>query len=149
MMEDSVSIYRKFDPMRLPSSDVYARAGPSLEPLWSPVTSVPDGDQTYLRKASPANMPLPRTLAWIATLPLSVKPAALLRHYPRIANVLAAAWGDQTAVSSYMDCLLRDRRGNRKGFPDDVHVELLALRELHTELYAKNPSNWEILRKRG
>jgi hypothetical protein len=33
-------------------------------------------------------------LEWIASLPADVQPTALLRHYARIANVIAAVWYD-------------------------------------------------------
>lgn len=136
--------------MRLPSNDVYARTGPSSKPLERSVASPQENaEDRRRRKAVPANMPLPRTLAWVQGLPASVKPTAVLRHYARIANVLAAAWDDPKAVGSYMDCLLRDDRGNRKGFPPDVHGELLALRDYRSTLDAKSWSTWAVLRKRG
>ena len=146
-----VSIYRRFETMRLPSSDVYARIGASAtaKPVGGDLPLSQEKDPGRLRKALPANAPLPRTLKWVASLPLSVKPAALLRHYPRIANVLAAAWGDQGAVTSYMDCLFDDGRENRKGFPADVHGDLLALQEYHAKLDGDDASTWEVLRKRG
>ena len=103
--ETIVSIYRKFEAMRLPSKDVYARTGaPGKRPADS-VGSPQAPNHELRRKGAPANVPLPRTLKWVEGLPSSVKPAALLRHYARIANVLAAAWDDPTAVSSYMECL--------------------------------------------
>src|SRR6202022_2035021 len=94
------------------------------------------------RKAAPANMPLPRTLNWVEDLPSSVKPTALLRQYARIANVFAATWNDPKALNSYMKCLLRDDRGNRKGFPPDVLREILALRECHATVYEPRSSSW-------
>ena len=135
--------------MRLPSKDVYARVGASAKRPAGSVSLPQDPKQEHRRKAAPANVPLPRTLKWVESLPSSVKPAALLRHYAWIANVLAAAWDDPTAVTSYMDCLFRDERGDRKGFPPDVHGELLTLREYHAHRNAKLSSNWAVLRKRG
>jgi hypothetical protein len=135
--------------MRLPSSDVYARVGASAKRPAGSVSSPQDPKQEHRRKAAPANIPLPRTLKWIESLPSSVKPTALLRHYPRIANVLAAAWDDSTAVNSYMECLLRDERGDRKGFPPDVHSDLLTLRDYHAHRSEGLSSNWAVHRKRG
>lgn len=139
--------------MRLPSNDVYARTGPSSKRLESSVTPPQHPshgeDRTGRRKAVPANVPLPRTLNWVEGLPSSVKPTTLLRQYARIANVFAATWDDPKALSSYMDSLLRDTRGNRKGFPPDVLRELLALREHHASLNAEHSSTWADLRKRG
>src|SRR6266478_262755 len=77
-------------------------------------------EHKHLRTATPADMPLPRTLKWVASLPLNVQPTALLRHYARIANVIAATWGHAASLRSYMDCLLSDTRANRQGFPPEV-----------------------------
>jgi hypothetical protein len=77
-----------------------------------------------MRKAQPVNTPLPRTQTWIAGLPVDVRPTALMDKFPRIANVLAATWGDSKAFGAYMESLLTDKRGNRRGFPVDVVREL-------------------------
>jgi len=82
----------------------------------------------HLRRAQPANEPLPGTMKWIARLPRNIRPMALLRTYPRIANALTVAWPDREAFRAYLYDLLIDRRGNRQGFPADVLRELLALR---------------------
>ena len=152
LRETLLSIYRKFDAMRLPSNDVYARTGSSSKRLESSVTPSqhPSHDEEHKgrRKAAPANVPLPRTLNWVEGLPSSVRPTALLRQYARIANVFAATWNDPKALSSYMSCLLRDDRGGRKGLPPDILRELLALREYHTTL-TEHSSTWAVLRKRG
>jgi hypothetical protein len=86
----------------------------------------------HLRKAAPTNKVLSRTLKWAERLPPDVVPIALLRHYPRIANVIAATWRHPPFLRSYMDCLFRDDRGNRRGFPPDVLSELVALEQLRT-----------------
>ena len=144
-----MSIYRKFDAMRLPSNDVYARVGAAATRPVGPVEPPQGPKHEHRRKALPANVPLPRTLKWVESLPSDVKPTALLRHYARIANVLAAAWDDPKAVSSYMDCLFSDERGDRKGFPRDVSLELLGLREYHVKLHGEHSATWAVLRKRG
>jgi hypothetical protein len=150
----TLSIYRKFDAMRLPSNDVYAH-GPSSKRLESPVTPLQqpshpeEQERKNRRKAAPANVPLPRTLNWVEDLPSSVKPTALLRQYARIANVFAATWNDPKALNSYMNCLLRDDRGNRKGLPPDILREIRALREYHATVNEEHPSSWAVVRKRG
>jgi hypothetical protein len=85
------------------------------------------GTHEHLRKGTPANIPLPRTLKWADELPPRVKPFALMRHFPRIANMIAAAWDDLVQFETYMNSLLTDKRGARKGFPTDVIAELGAL----------------------
>jgi hypothetical protein len=85
----------------------------------------------------------------MASLPPDVQPTALLHHYARIANVIAAAWRDSKALRSYMDCLLDDDRGNRQGFPRDVLRELLALREYYDSVDPEKPPIWADVPKRG
>jgi hypothetical protein len=43
----------------------------------------------------------------------------------------------------YLQSLLIDRRGNRKGFVHGVLRELLALRSYHNSLYPTRESAWE------
>ena len=86
-------------------------------------------DYMTVRKAAPVNEPLPATMKWIARLPTSVRPYALLRQFPRLANVLAMASRDNEALSECLYDLLIDHRGGRRGFPAQVESELLALRK--------------------
>src|SRR5512135_96879 len=87
------------------------------------------GEEPYKvrRKSAPANVPLPRTLKWADELPPRVRPVALMRQFPRIANLIAANWDDLVQLEIYMDSLLTDKRGGRKGFPSEVTAELGAL----------------------
>ena len=80
------------------------------------------------RKAAPISEPLPVTFRWIARLPREVQPRELLRQFPRVANALATSWYDRAAFRTCLYNLLIDRRGNRKGFPEAIVAELLALR---------------------
>ena len=131
-----MSMYRRLD--GLPSSDIDAhqakRETPAQSQATSPHGASPKEEHESLRKASPASEPLPRTLEWMASLPPNIQPTALLRHYARIANVIAATWRESRTLQSYMDCLVTDDRGNRQGFPPDVLRELLALREYYDSL---------------
>ena len=148
-----MSIYRKFDAMRLPSSDLYARRELASKQPESSVTMVQDSscEEEYKRRrrAQPVNVPLLRTLDWVERLPPSVKPTALLRQYARIANVIAATWDDPSAFGSYVDCLFRNDRGNRKGLPAEVLLELQVLREYRATFAAEDLSSWAVVRKRG
>jgi len=93
------------------------------------------------RHATPADKPLPRTLAWLASLPPNVQPTALIRRYPRIANVIAATWGHATSLRSYMDCLYSENRGTHRGFPLEVLRELVALKRYHDILGADSSTD--------
>ncbi len=93
-----------------------------------------DGDERplnpqRLRRAQPLNQALPATRRWIAQLPPEIRPLSLLDEFPRVANALAHAWPDAPTVAAYLDSLLHDRRGGRRGFPGHVQIELLTLRE--------------------
>ena len=68
-------------------------------------------------KAEPANIALPRTLEWAFNLPRSVQPHELLRSFGRVANLVAANWDDAEATVAYLQGLLVDTRGCRRGWP--------------------------------
>jgi hypothetical protein len=146
-----MSIYRRLDDLPLRDIDAVQtkRKKPPQSQATSPYGTSPKEGYQSLRKASPASAPLPRTFEWVASLPHDAQPTALLRQYPRIANVIAAAWRDSKALRSYMDCLFTDTRGNRQGFPPDVLGELLALREYYDSVDAANQPIWTDIPKRG
>jgi len=128
-----MSIYRKFAPSvrnanDIPS-DLYAIESmkASLAHRSSPPISLGVDEHKHLRKTTPANTPLRRTLEWVESLPPRVRPMNLLRQFARIANLIAATWADLEAFETYMESLQTDKRGNRKGFPLDVRAELDAL----------------------
>ena len=79
------------------------------------------------RKAKPTEFLLPRTVRWMATLPLEFQPTATGEAFPRIANALAGVWF-APELTSYLDDLLASKRGRRQGFPVRVLGELHALR---------------------
>jgi len=81
------------------------------------------------RWPQPFDQPPPATARWAASLPDGVKPMALLQRFPRIATTLARWWDDDERLQIYLDDLLVDRRGGRRGFPPDIHYELLILSE--------------------
>jgi hypothetical protein len=83
------------------------------------------------------------TVQWILKLPPHVQPRHLQVKYPRIANRIAALWDDQTSCESFMDDLLTDKRGGRKGFPLNVAQELASLRDYHFRLHHKDKVAWD------
>jgi hypothetical protein len=82
-----------------------------------------------LRRSAPATEPLRRTLIWFGDLPPEIQPFVLLRRYARVANLVAATWHDANLFRTYIESLLVDRRGGRRGFPPNVRRELLALQK--------------------
>jgi hypothetical protein len=132
-----MSIYRAFDPRSpgdLHPDETMEESLVTRRPASQ--MSVALEEHKHLRNAAPADKLLPRTSRWVASLPPSVQPTALLRHYPRIANVIAATWGHATSLQSYINCLFNDNRGTRRGFPPEVLGELVALKRHHDTLEA-------------
>ena len=69
------------------------------------------------------------THVWLRSLPRSVHPVQLCRHYPRVANQIAACWHDELVVMRFLHELLVDRRGGRLGFPTRIidEIDMLAI----------------------
>jgi hypothetical protein len=88
--------------------------------------SEPD-DMQRLRRACPAETLLSQTKRWFDALPEAVRPNLLLTQFPRIANALASAWPYQRECLRTFRELMVDSRGNRRGFPQEIKRELLAL----------------------
>lgn len=147
-----MSLYRLSD--RCPRSDVHA---PSIEdrrlalaaPRAASLVNLDTGGYAHLRKATPANRAFPRTLAWVSTLPQEVRPTALVRRYPRIANLIVAVWANADYFRAYMDSLLTDKRGNRRGFPPDVLDNLVSLQRYHDAVAGPNAPGWTAVTKRA
>ena len=85
-------------------------------------------DLTRQRRAAPVAFLLPSTQKWLDALPRRVQPHALCDFYPRVANFVAAMWGDTESLRAYFDELLVDRRLGRRGFPPEVLNDLRVLR---------------------
>ena len=83
------------------------------------------------------------TLQWILKLPEHVQPRHLQVRYPRIANKLAAEWERVAVCESYLDSLITDKRGGRKGFPLQVAQEIAGLRDYYFRLHHKNLTPWD------
>lgn len=66
-------------------------------------------------------------ISWLVTLAPSQRPHALCERFPRLANLIAAAWPKAGERQAVMHALLRDDRGGRKGLPSDVRAEIEAL----------------------
>jgi hypothetical protein len=101
------------------------------------------------RRQTPSSDPLPITFKWIAKLPRNVQPLAVLRQYPRIANMMAGMWQDPQSCRAYLHDLLTDRRGTRKGFPPQVVQELVRLRAHYEYLHPPMLDVYKDVNKRG
>ncbi len=92
-------------------------------------TVVPPDHWKKLRRE---NLPTDRAITgqaidWLLDLPPTLRPQSLSLQFPRIVNALAEVWAEPERCQSAFARLLRDGRKGRKGFPDAVHHELVAL----------------------
>jgi len=137
-----MSIYRTH---RAPQSDVHHDADHvTISPKRGRAAYSAGDEQDWatLRKARPAEVLLPTTVRWMASLPRDVQPLALGDGFPRIANMLATLWPSASAFSGYMGELLVDRRGGRKGFPAEVLADLHRLVAYHFNLHPDEADVW-------
>ncbi|SFB24655.1 hypothetical protein SAMN04515620_1304 [Collimonas sp. OK607] len=82
------------------------------------------------RMLGPADLNLQeQTYNWLLSLPTEIWPLWLIKHYPRIANQFAEIWLRRTACERLFAELLLDQRGTRKGFPEEVSREIMALKQ--------------------
>jgi len=64
---------------------------------------------------------------WVISLPPALRPHACCEQFPRVINVVAAAWDDPANSLQVLDHMINDYRGGRRGFPETVTLELAAL----------------------
>jgi len=95
------------------------------------------------RTRTPEEPLLNVTRTWLASLPQDVRPVELAQQFPRIANRLRHLWKQVARCEEYLDALLVDRRGTRKGFSSKITEELEALREYHASLYPRSRTTWD------
>ncbi len=122
-----MSIYRKFKSTPRDNVNYFPTQRAAAHEL------APRRESEWLarRKANPCEDVLTATARWHASLPLAVQPDVLRTCFPRIANCLAAGWHDRDTTKHYLDELLTDRRGGRKGFPAEVLEELHVLKTFY------------------
>jgi hypothetical protein len=90
------------------------------------------------------------TLQWLASLPEDIRPEELPVRFPRIANALARRWGDRDTCRTYLDDVLIDKRGTRRGLPDEVADELATLKNyFETVLFPVPQTAWDEVAARG
>ncbi len=107
-----------------------------------------DGDALAAQRAPQSDaVLLDATTLWMAGLPPAVRPIALARTFPRIANSVAELWRRVARCEEYLDALVVDLRGDRTGFPPDVAKELTALRGYYAELHPQNRSAWDLVER--
>lgn len=141
-----MSIYRGWKPaIALDWRD--GQPAPATQPAPEPamVAKPKRPPPLHLRRAQPVTILLPRTRAWIESLPANARPRALALRFARIVNNICAAWDDPTACRKYFDDLLEDKRGGRQGFPMDVLREIQKLNEHYATVYPYDGCKWDLV----
>jgi hypothetical protein len=69
---------------------------------------------------------------WLSQLPKEKRPNVLAHQFPHIANKLAALWKQPLYCELYLDNLVFDLRGDRRGFPPEIAAEIATLKAYFT-----------------
>ncbi len=69
--------------------------------------------------------------ALLASIEEPARPKQLAATFPRIVNRMAKLWKMPREMDRYFEDLLADTRGNRKGFPLDLLMELSTLKDYY------------------
>lgn len=119
------------------------------EAMDGPATPKPDLEAEWANTRSPAmeahaSELNERAWEWLDKLPAEIQPGGLVQQFPRIANKLAEIWGRPAQCHRYMEEMMLDHRGGRKGFPLDVTLELAKLKAYYEEQrgIAQKFDNW-------
>jgi hypothetical protein len=108
-------------------------------------------DFTARRRPQPASEDLSAEASrWLDGLPAEARPRRLPVEFPRIANTIARRWGTPSFCLAYFEDLLMDKRGNRRGFPLPVMIELSELKShFQTTVYPTPRTAWEVIVERS
>ena len=111
----------------------------ALDETVKPAVTVTKSSDDFVakRKHAPAESLRTATIQWILKLPPHLQPRHLQVKYPRVANRIAALWPEPPSCESYLDDLITDKRGGRKGFPLNVAAEIASLRDYYIRLHHK------------
>jgi hypothetical protein len=103
-------------------------------------------DFTARRRPQPAEDLSAETARWLDGLPAEVQPRRLQVEFPRIANTIAKRWTTPSLCLAYFEDLLVDRRGNRRGFPLTVMLELAELKShFQLSVYPTPRTAWDVI----
>jgi hypothetical protein len=79
----------------------------------------------------------------MSQLPAQAQPSATCSAFPRIGNMLARLWSDAAGFAEYIDDLLVDKRGGRRGFALEIMGELHQLHTYHQSLSPHQRATWD------
>ncbi|MEP6658104.1 MAG: hypothetical protein ABJC33_12760 [Betaproteobacteria bacterium] len=115
---------------RQPANDLSFDGEVERRPLVTSIAISPS-PPVHLRRSQPDETLRPSTAHWLASLPSAARPLALPALFTRIANRLAACWGNPLALEPYLAQLLTAEPHRRRGFPPEVRRELQIIHALH------------------
>ena len=122
-------------------NDLFERV-PSLKDNDAATPARVDAPDPWAGKRAPSS-PIEDTLTlptrrWVVALPASIAPVALAQAHPRIASRLARLWDDPAPCMKYLDSLVHDRRGGRRGFSPAIRTELERLHLHYLKLHGSH-----------
>lgn len=101
-------------------------------------------DYSLLRRDQPNEALKTETLRWLDNLPVAVRPKSLPVDIPRIANSICERWNKPKSCLEYLEDLVIDHRGNRKGFPGNNAIEIATLKDFfETDIFPSSQTTWE------
>lgn len=110
----------------------------------SMTTTPTQADETARRGPQPSDTLSSETLRWLAELPGDLRPRYLPIEFARITNELCRRWAVPGHCLGYLDRLLIDTRGNRRGFPFGAALELAHLKNYYeTTLHPTTQTIWD------
>ncbi|MBK9243903.1 MAG: hypothetical protein IPM30_03445 [Burkholderiales bacterium] len=71
---------------------------------------------------------------WLQQLPQHVRPLQTAAQFAHVVNTLAGVWNTPQKCRDYLDQLLLDLRGSRRGFPKAVASELATLKDYYDSI---------------
>ena len=99
-------------------------------------------DVQQFRAPEKPSLPTEAVIKWWARLTPADRPLNLAKQYPRVLNKIVAVWHDeQRCERTLAELVIDTERYDRQGFPFDVMMELLALRELRKRADAVAPQH--------
>jgi hypothetical protein len=121
-----------------------AREAAAKEALVAQALDRIDDASAPIRREQPREPLADATIRWLAGLPDALRPHVLPIRFPHMANALCRHWADQDGCRTYLDELLIDNRGNRRGLPIEVAEELASLKDyFETVLHPVPQTVWD------
>jgi hypothetical protein len=110
----------KYEKVTLEEAKEVLKGPPVAEKNYTHLRTSQDPSQVRLQEA---------TMKWVLAFPSEMRPLALAKKYPRIANILAGEWPFPGRFEAKLNEYLLDDRPSRQGFPADVAMDFVKLKQ--------------------